>query len=184
MKHSTSWAAAFLALIVGLFLIVERQPGQSEFCTVCGAAHLTTTWKIRSTAIHLWSSRQEEATPFSSVLTEKNLVVTHSHQWLAPRVIPDPLNEFGPPVTESLGLLNTPRVVSFVRNMADFADETSRRLWRERLLSPEFSYVFDDSLRFMRVPEVGFPQREQFDAWSRQYAVPLYARLLQETTAD
>lgn len=177
-------AVLLLLIVVLLASAVHREQQQSDFCQLCGTERTQTSWGLRGTALRLFATHGVAETPISALLTTKHLIEKHQHQWLAPRSVPDPLDEFGPPVTQSLDFINAPRVVGFMRNLADYGDTSSITHWRDLLLRPEYSYVIDGALRFFRMPPNGFSNHDEFMAWWSENGFLLYNRLLERTEAD
>ena len=163
---------------------ITRRSESAAFCRFCGAEQSQISWAVRGTHLTLLRSHPVAATPISELLTRKNLVAAHKHEWQAPQLAPDPLDEFGPPVTRSLGFINAPRVVGFMRDLAEYGDANSVAQWRDLLLRPEYSYVIDSALRFLRAPATGFGQRDDFLAWWSSNGFSLYNRLREQTEAD
>jgi hypothetical protein len=184
MKKYFAWGAGIL-VAAAVASLVAALPAQEAYCTICGAQQETRPYGLRFTSSHtLFTQRAVSATPFSALLEEKHLVSAHQHRWLAPRVVPDPRDEFGPPVLESLGFLNAPRVVNFMRNVADYADPVTVANWRDTIMRPSYTRVTDDALRFSRVPKTGFPDRTEFLNWWGQNAYALSHRVRQLTEPD
>lgn len=183
MKKLFAWGAAIL-LATAIASLVVALPVQDSYCTICGAQERTQPFGLRFTALTVFRSHQIRATPFSVVLTEKHLVSAHPHQWHDPRLVPDPMDEIGPPVLESLEFINAPRVVHFMRNVADYADPVSVAQWQERMLQPQTARMLDAALRFMQVPAEGFPDRTTFLTWWGQNAYAVSNRLREVTEPD
>lgn len=170
-------AAAVASLVTAL-------PALDSYCTLCGARQETKVYAVRFTGSALFTARDVRATKFSALLEEKHLAGAHQHRWEAPHFVPNPLDEFGPPVFESLEFINAPRVVNFMRNVADYADPMSAVQWRETVLQPHLSYVIDDALRYLLVPANGFAEREQFLTWWGGNSYALSNRLREVTQPD
>lgn len=183
MRKYFAWGAAILVAAAGASLVAAL-PARVSYCGICGARHETRGYRVRFTELALFRHAETSATPFSHLLEEKKLVQPHPHQWQEPHLVPDPLNEFGPPVLESVAFLNAPRVVNFTRNVADYADAASLAAWKEMAMQPQFSRVADASLRFSRVPEAGFANRTEFLTWWGQNAYALSYRMHQLTEQD
>jgi hypothetical protein len=172
-----------LAGILCAALITPRAEPTS-FCDLCGAGQEETSWTVRGTGASLIRTRAIAPTPMSELLAKKNLVAAHVHRWRQPQAVPNPLDEFGPPVIESLEFINAPRVVGFMRDLADYGDSESVTKWRDVLLRPQYSYVIDDALRFLLVPPDGFTNRATFMAWWSGNAFALHNRLRELTEPD
>lgn len=182
--YKAFWAAPFLALTLLALALVQRAPDSLAFCELCGAEEVHGSWVVRGTAIPAWHRTRIAATPMNELLTSKGLVGAHQHCWLAPREVPDPLDEFGPPVVESLGFVNAPRVVNFMRNLSEWGDNASITQWRALLLRPEYSYCIDGALRFLQAPVDGFAAQPDFNAWWGRNGYALYNRLREVTEPD
>lgn len=156
----------------------------TSFCDICGASETQTSWAVRGTNVPLLKTRAIAPTPMSELLTQRHLVASHLHRWRAPQAVPNPLDESGPPVVESLEYINAPRVVSFMRDLSTYGDADSVMKWRGVLLQPRYSYVIDGALRFLLVPPDGFTDREKFMAWWSDNAFALHNRLRELTEPD
>jgi len=183
MKRYFAWGAVIL-VTVALASLVTALPAQVSHCTVCAAREEATPYALRFTSHPLFTRRDVKATPFSTVLEEKQLVQAHEHQWLAPQLADDPRDEHGPLVPESLEFINAPRVVNFTRNIADYADPVTIATWQETVMQPHYTRIIDDALRFARVPETGFADRTEFLTWWGRYAYTLSHRVRQLTEHD
>lgn len=183
MKRYFAWGAAILAA-AGAASLVAALPAQVAYCTLCGKQQHTHALGLRFTSVTLFRSEQISSTPFSQVLVEKHLVPEHRHQWQTPQLVPNPLNEFGPPVIESVGYLNAPRVVNFTRNVADYADPASLARWQELIIRPNYPREIDAALRYLRVPEEGFSDRTAFLNWWGNNYYSVYNRLREMTEPD
>lgn len=104
----------------------SAHPASDSYCTVCGTREETKAYTLRFTALTLFQAPRLRPTTFSALLLEKRLVGAHQHHWEAPHFVPDPLDEFGAPVLQSLEFINAPRVLNFMRNVADYADRDQR----------------------------------------------------------
>jgi hypothetical protein len=175
-----------LGLLIALLCaaLISVRPDSASFCEICGARDAQTSWAVRGTNVSLFKTHTIAPTPMSELLTKKNLVALHVHRWRAPQAVPDPRDEFGPPVIESLEYINAPRVVNFMRDVADYADPVTAGNWRETVMQPHYTPVIDDALRFSRVPAAGFADRTEFLIWWGQNAYALSHRLRQLTESD
>lgn len=173
-------------LLAGIMCVALISPDSepASFCDLCGARQETTSWMVRGTDTNLLRTHSVTPTPMSELLVTKKLISAHIHHWRASETVPNPLDQFGPPVTESLGLINAPRVVNFMRNLAEYGDAESVTQWRDLLLQPHYSYVIDDALRFLLVPPSGFSDRAAFLAWWGGNAFALHNRLRELTEPD
>lgn len=175
--------AGLLTAALSWWLVVPR-PIAVAYCAECAARQETRSWGLRGMERTLFTRRAETPTHVSTALTAKRLVGPHAHRWLEPRVVPNPLNPYAPPVTLSLGFLDTPLVAALLVNLGDWADPANARNTRELLLRPEYSYLVNHSLRFHRFPPRGFRDRAQFLSWWTQHGFSFYAHLREETEPD
>jgi hypothetical protein len=164
--------------------LISPRAEPASFCDLCGARQEETSWMVRGTSASLIKTRVIAPTPMSELLARKNLVAAHVHRWRQPQAVPNPLDEFGSPVIESLEFISAPRVVGFMRDLADHGDSESITKWRDVLLQPQYSYVIDDALRFLLVPPDGFTNRTAFMAWWSGNAFALQNRLRELTEPD
>ncbi len=169
--------------IVG-FATCERKPDHCAYCSECGAMEVKSSWGFRGSEKAFFETSRIDPTPFSSMLNSRKLVATHFHQWISPRQVTDPVNEFGPKVTESLEYINTPRVVSFMSNLAEYGDSDMVSHWKQTTLDPKYSYVLDTSLVYVNAPTNGFGDGDSFRHWFQNNAAAFQARLAWLTTAD
>lgn len=176
---------AALGVLTGLtwFLV---QPGESRsvYCSACACEHKTQTWVVRPTGRVLWSREAVNSTLVSTVLVDRKLVGPHVHRWVTPRVAPNPLSPYLPPVRQSLGFINTPLVAAMLRNFSDYADPQSVQHVCEVMLMPEYSYLINHDLRFHKFPQRGFPTRLQFLTWWQKNAFSFFDHLRDETVPD
>lgn len=184
MKKYVAWGAVILAAGAAVASLITALPAQDSYCTVCGTQQEMRSYGLRFTSQTLFNRRDVKATPFSALLEEKRLVAPHPHEWLAPEMAPDPRNEFGPPVLESLAFLSAPRVVNFTRDVADYADPVTIENWKETIMQPHYTRVIDEALRFSRVPAEGFADRTEFLTWWGEHAYALSHRIRQLTEHD
>lgn len=183
MKKQFAWGAVILLATAGASLVTAL-PAQVAYCEICAARQDTHAYGFRFAKHPVFQQHSLTATPFSALVQEKKLVPPHQHLWQEPYLAPDPLNEFAPPVLESVAYLNAPRVVTFTRNVADYADPASVTRWRELATRPGYARVLDASLRFLRVPEAGFADRASFLAWWGNNSYAVYNRLREVTEPD
>lgn len=176
--------AASGALGLAGFATIERKPDHCAFCTECGAMEVRSGWGFRGSRSSVLETGRVEQTPYSSLLESRKLVSAHSHQWLAPRQVADPVNEFGPKVTESLEFINSPRVVSFMGNLAEYGDPDMVSHWKQMILDPKYSHVLDTSLVYVNAPPNGFGDGDSFRRWFQNNSASFQARLAWLTTAD
>lgn len=177
-------AARFLLPVLALAALISPRLDPANFCEICCAREDRTAWVVRGTGVSLWKSRSVASTPMSELLAKKNLVAAHVHRWHEPQAVPNPMDEFGPPVIESLEFINAPRVVGFMRDLAEYGDPESVTKWRDLLLRPQYSYVIDDALRFLLVPTDGFADRKTFIAWLGGNGFALQNRIRELTEPD
>lgn len=179
------WLVAALAVLslTGWWLV---RPGEvhADYCAVCACEHQTQSWTLRGSGRVLWSRDAVRATPVSTVLTAKKLVASHTHRWVEPCVVPNPLNPYQAPVRLSLGFINTSLVAALLDNIGDYADPQSARHVCEVVLAPEYSYLINHDLRFHKFPPRGFHDRGQFLGWWQQNAFSFFDHLRDETVPD
>jgi hypothetical protein len=173
-------------LIAGILCtaLISPQSEPASFCDLCGTRQEATAWMVRGTGASLLRTHAIAPTPISQLLVRKKLVAAHVHRWRAPEAVPNPLDQSGPPVMESLEFINAPRVVNFMRDLAEYGDAESVTQWRDVLLQPQYSYVIDDALRFLLVPPGGFSDRTTFLAWWGGNGFALHNRLRELTEPD
>jgi hypothetical protein len=164
--------------------LISPRTESASFCELCSARQEETSWMVRGTGTSLIRTHAIEPTPMSELLVKKHLVTAHVHRWRQPEAVPNPLDEFGPPVIESLEFINAPRVVGFMRDLAEYGDSESITKWRDVLLRPQYSYVIDDALRFLLVPPDGFMNRTAFMDWWSGNGFALHNRLRELTEPD
>jgi hypothetical protein len=170
------------AILCAALISPHSEP--ASFCDLCGARQEATLWMVRGTDASVARTHSTAPTPMSELLVKKNLVASHVHRWHQPQAVPNPLDEFGPPVIESLEFINAPRVVNFMRDLAEYGDAESVAQWRDVLLQLHYSYVIDDALRFLLVPPSGFSDRTTFLAWWSGNGFALHNRLRELTEPD
>ena len=100
------------ALICVALISPRTEP--ASYCDLCGARQEETLWLVRGTDATLIRTHAITPTPMSELLVTRKLVAPHLHHWRTPEAVPNPLDQFGPPVVESLEFINAPRVVSFM----------------------------------------------------------------------
>ncbi|MEO7933590.1 MAG: hypothetical protein ABIT76_10575 [Chthoniobacterales bacterium] len=158
-------SAIFCAVLLFLGLRIEKHTGASRYCSVCGEEERIDTWGLRGTHISLHTSTVLVETPFSSVLTSHHLVRKHTHDWQSPIVVENPDKWEGAPIISSLGNLNAPRVVSFEKNLIDYAEPAVRDNWLAILMQPDTAHVMDAALFYIGMPQDGFQSKQEFLRW-------------------
>ena len=176
--------AAGVSLLFALPMLAVTRPTALAYCAECALRRETRSWTLRGTEITLRSRNEEVPTLVSAALIHKRVVGAHAHRWLEPRLAANPLNPYAPPVILSLGFIDTPLVAAFLTNLGDWADPAMARDTRQLVLRPEYSYLVNHSLRFLRFPPRGFPDRRQFQDWWTQNGFGLYSHLREETEPD
>ena len=176
--------AGLLVPALSWWLLVVPRPAALAYCAECATRRETRSWRLRGTERTLLARHAETPTLVSAALVAKRLVGPHDHRWLAPRVVPNPLSPYAPPVTLSLGFLDTPLVAALLVNLGDWADPANARNTRDLILRPEYSYLVNHSLRFHRFPPRGFGDRARFLSWWTQHGFSFYAHLREETEPD
>lgn len=164
--------------------VIARRAEPPSFCRICGARETQISWAVRGTNVRLCQTRRVRGTPISELLTSKHLIGDHTHLWLAPRRVPNPLDEAGAPVLASLEFASAPRVVHFIRDLAQYGDARSIAQWQATVLQPQYSYVIDGALRFLLVPADGFSHRDDFLRWWSTNAFALQNRVRELTEPD
>jgi hypothetical protein len=135
-------------------------------------------WKLFQTAT-------ASATPVSELLAEHHACAVHEHNWAAPvHVAEADLETSEAPRVRSLGFLNAPRTVNFLRAVFDYTDNENITTWRAVAWQPIFASALEPALRFRRFPENGFANRADFLAWWGESAYPLFNKLNEMTVAD
>jgi hypothetical protein len=180
------WCAVVLvgAIVLPLMFVQRRAPVVA-YCADCALRHETQSWQLwGAPGVTLFARHTETPTLASSALTQTQLVGMHTHRWVEPRVVRNPLNLYGPPVTLSLGFLNTPQVAAFLHNLGEFADPNTARNGLQLVLRPEYSYLVNHTLIFHKFPSRGFRDRTQFLNWWGQNAFSFYQHLREETEPD
>ncbi len=76
------------------------------------------------------------------------------------------------------------RVVSFTRNVADYADPVSVARWRALAMQPHYARLLDGTLLFLQVPPNGFAERTAFLTWWGRNSFAVYNRLREKTEPD
>lgn len=180
----SSGVALMGAIVAAGVWAVERLPDQCAFCSRCAALEITSRWTVSGIPKSLVETHRVMDTSYSSLLVAKKIVSPHEHHWLVPEEVPDPVNEFGPKVTESLEFINTPRVVSFMRNLADYGNPEMIEHWNHTILDPKYSHVLDTSLVYVNAPATGFHNGSEFRDWFQNNSAAFQARLSWLTTAD
>lgn len=163
-------------------MTTKRVTLPSDFCGACVVRREVTEWLVLG-RWRLWTTENVSPTPVSELLAEKNLCPPHQHDWVATSYVENPETADAASVL-SLGYLNQPRVVSFLRELIDYTDAASTQRWRELAWKLEYASTFDAALRYCRFPEAGFTNRPQFLAWWNESSFPLFHRLNQMNEAD
>ena len=178
-----------IVAIVGVLvlppLFVQRRAPVAAYCAECVLRRETWSWQLwGAPGVTLFSRSEETPTLVSNAVAGKRLVGPHTHRWLEPRIVRNPLNAYGPPVTLSPGFLNTPQVAGFLSNLGEFAEPDIARNGLQLALRPEYSYLINHTLRFHKFPARGFHDRTQFLAWWGQNGFSFYSHLRAETEPD
>ena len=176
-------ALAGLALLTAT-LAVQRVPQPPMFCDQCVMAHEVTEWRLAGRWT-LWIHATDSATPVSDLLAAHSACPAHPHHWTPTvRVAETDLETTEAPRLRTVGFLNAPRNVAFLRSVFDFADAKDIASWRAVAWQPTLAAAMDDALRFSRFPENGFASRGEFLAWWGQHSYPLFNKLNEMTVAD
>ena len=183
MKGKIVFSALALAVLVGV-LSVQRAPQPPLFCDQCVMQHEVTEWRLAG-RWKVFQTTTTSATPVSELLKQHRACPAHEHKWSAPRYVAEAdLETSEAPRVRSLGFLNAPRAVSFLRDVFDYADGESITNWRNVAWQPVFASALEPALRFRRFPENGFANRADFLAWWSESAYPLFNKLNEMTVAD
>ncbi len=178
-------ALGILAAVALPLLFVQRRAPVVAYCADCALRRETRSWQLwEAPGVTLFSRSNETPTLVSNALTGKRLIGSHAHRWMAPCVVRNPINIYGPPVTLSLGFLNTPQVAAFLNNLGEFADPDIAQNGLQLVLRPEYSYLVNHTLIFHKFPARGFRDRTQFLTWWGQNAFSFYQHLREETEPD
>lgn len=180
------WCGVVLIVAIVLPpLFVQRRAPVVAYCADCALRRETHGWQLWSApGVTLFSRQTETPTLASTALTKTRLVGTHTHHWAEPRTVRNPINLYGPPVTLSLGFLNTPQVAAFLTNLGEFADAGTAQNGLQLVLRPEYSYLVNHTLIFHKFPPRGFRDRAQFLTWWGQNAFSFYQHMREETEPD
>src|SRR5262249_5658137 len=109
----------------------------------------------------------------------------HMHKWAAPQSLTDAeLETPDAPRVRSVGFLNTPRSVSFLRCVLEYGGEAEFTQWHAMVWQPAYAAALEPALRFSRFPEEGFAARAEFYKWWDKSSFPLFNRLHDMTVAD
>jgi hypothetical protein len=181
------WAVSIVlpaGLMVAALLLVKRVPQAAEFCDECVMRRDRVEWRLAGSWT-LFEAKTVSATPVSELLGEYQCCPAHVHRWSAPRVLAE--SELATPDAPrvcSIGLLNLPRTVNFLRDVFEYTASTDTAVWREVAWQPMYASALEPALRFNRFPENGFASRAEFFAWWDRNSYPLFNRLHQVTEAD
>ena len=183
MKIKYFSAALAVAAVVALALSVQRVPEPPQFCDECVMAHEITSWQFAGRT--LFQTTRDSVTPVSELLAERHACPAHAHQWSSPvRVAEADLETGEAPRIRSVGFLNAPRTVNFLRGLFANLDATTIASWRAVAWQPTLAAALELALRFRRFPEAGFAKREDYLAWWNESAYPLFNKLNEMTVAD
>ena len=177
-----------LVIAVGVLAVtalsVKRAPQPPLFCDKCVMAREAVVWRLAGRWT-LFETASTSVTPVSELLREHSACPPHEHRWAATvQVAEAELETPDAPRVRTVGFLNAPRTVVFLRSLFDYANPADLACWRQVAWQPLFASVMDDSLRFRRFPETGFSSRDEFLAWWRQNSFPLFNRMNEITVAD
>jgi len=187
MKHGFRFVASLLAaavvLVVASLIFLKRAPQPVMFCDQCVMQRDVVEWRLAGRKV--FETSTVSATPVSELLNAHQACPKHEHQWSAPRYVAEAdLETPDAPRVRSVGFLNAPRVVSFLRSLFDYTDARDIASWRSLAWKPTFASALEPALRFTRYPEDGFNTRAEFLAWWQQNAFPLFSHLNEMTVAD
>ncbi len=184
MKAKLLCSGALLAALAVAVWSVKRVPQPPQFCDECVMSREVADWRLCG-RWNLFSTSAVNATPVSELLQQHHASATHEHKWSAPVYVAETeLETSEAPRVRSLGLLNAPRAVNFLRGVFDYTDATNLASWRGVAWQPAFASALEPALRFARFPENGFATRAEFLAWWQQNSHPLFNHLNAMTVAD
>lgn len=184
MKAKIYLTVFALAGLVALALAVPRVPRPSKFCDECVMREDVTEWRLAGRWT-LFTTENVSATPVSELLAEHHACRAHVHQWSAPVHLAEADLETGEaPRVRSVGFLNEPRTLNFLRELMDYTDPECVTNWQAVALQPTLASALEPALRFRRFPEAGFASRQEFLAWWNESAYPLFNKLNEMTVAD
>ncbi|MDB6054983.1 MAG: hypothetical protein JWN25_2506 [Verrucomicrobiales bacterium] len=175
--------------LVALFLVagvvfLRRVPQPPAFCDLCVMERDVDDWRFAGKWTLLETS-SVRPTPVSELLRSHQAYPQHHHHWSKPNYLAESeLETSDAPRFRSLGFLNAPRTLNFLRSVFDYTTPRDIASWREVAWQPAFASALEPALRFNRFPENGFATRDEFLAWWQQSAYPLFNRLNQVTVAD
>ena len=177
-------AAGFALLALGAWAAVHRTPRPSEFCDQCVMQRDVVEWRLAGRWT-LFETARDTDTPVSVLLREHHVSQAHAHHWSAPRYVADAdLETAEAPRERSIGMLNQPRTMSFLRCVFEYSDAAEIARWREMAWQPTYAAALEPALRFNRFPEEGFATRGEFYKWWDERSFPLFNRLHDVTVAD
>jgi hypothetical protein len=184
MKTKLLLAAFALVGLLALALSVQRVPQPSRFCDECVMREDVTEWRLAGRWT-LFKTENVNATPVSELLAEHHACPVHEHKWSAPTYVAEADLETGEaPRVRSVGFLNEPRTVNFLREMMAYTDHECVTNWRAVAWQPTLAAALEPALRFRRFPEEGFANRGDFLVWWNESAYPLFNKLNEMTVAD
>ncbi len=184
MKQKSFIVLFALVGLTALALAVKRVPEPSRFCDQCVMRQDIVEWRLAGRWT-LFTSESVNATPVSELLAERHACPAHQHIWTAPvHVAERDLETSEAPQIRSVGFLNAPRTVNFLRDVLDYTDQECATNWQAVMWQPVFAAALEPALRFRRFPENGFDRREEFLAWWSESAYPLFNKLNEMTVAD
>jgi len=184
MKTKLLFVAFALVGLASLGWYVKRVPQPSLFCDECVMREDVVEWRLAGRWT-LFKTETARATLVSELLAEHHACPAHAHAWSSPVHVAEADLETGEaPRVRSVGFLNEPRTVSFLRDVLDYTDPECIRNWRAVAWQPTLAAALEPALRFRRFPEDGFANRNDFLAWWNESAYPLFNKLNEMTVAD
>ena len=184
MKKKTISVLILLAVFVAAVLSVKKETQPPAFCDECVMERQVADWKLFG-RVKLFQTAAISATPVSDLLKQHQLSAKHEHHWSAPVYLTEAeLETSDAPRIRSLGFLNEPRTVNFLRELFNYTDAKDIAAWHDVAWQVNFASALEPALRFLRFPENGFSSRERFLAWWNQSSYPLFNRLHEVTEAD
>lgn len=153
----------------------------TSVCRTCGIRRDYFTWDMRLVPATIYQFRSDHPTAVSLALPASR---QGAHEWTSPVILPESGTENGETSPNLLFAVEAPRVANFVYDLAREGKPDALAKWKRLVLDPQYSTVIAPSLRFLRFPEGGIPDRAAFRAWWQGAEFPLWNRLRELTEPD